>query len=59
MGIHSEADKKAAIRVLKQSRQVRNWLAGQMSFFGLDPESKEGKEFAEREGTKLAERLIR
>lgn len=52
-------DRDAAIRVLKQSKIVKNWVSGQMRAFGVDPDSPEGKAFYERESEAAAERLIK
>jgi hypothetical protein len=55
----SKHDRETAIRVLMQSRQVKNWVDGLIKAFGIDPNTPAGKLFSEKESRKAAERLIR
>ena len=48
-----------AIRVLMQSRLVREWVKSQAKFVGVDLSTPAGQEFYEREARAQAARLIK
>jgi hypothetical protein len=55
----SKHDREIAIRVLMQSRQVKNWVDGLITAFGIDPNTPAGHQFIEKQSRAAAERLIR
>jgi len=55
----SKHEREAAIRVLVQSKIVRNWVEAQAKFLMLEPGTPEWDEFYRREARKAAKRLIR
>lgn len=55
----SKHERETAIRVLMQSKIVRNWVEAQAKFLMLEPGTPEWNEFYKREARKAAKRLIR
>lgn len=53
------SEKRTAVKVLMQSKQVRKWVEAQLLFVGIDPDSAQAEEFRKRETKTAAERLIR
>ena len=48
-----------AIKVLMESRIVKNWVESQAEHLGVDLNTLEGREFFKREARAQAERLIK
>lgn len=55
----SKHERETAIRVLMQSKIVRNWVEAQAKFLMLEPGTPKWDEFYRREARKAAKRLIR
>lgn len=49
---------ETAIRVMMESRIVKNWVKSQAKFLGVDLSTPTGQEFYERETRAAAERYI-
>lgn len=58
-GRFTKHEVETAIRVLIQSKKVRNWVKSQADFLGVDLDTAEGQEFFEKNARAEAERLIR
>lgn len=50
---------ETTIRVLMDSRIVRNWVESEARFLGVDFNTPQGQEFYQREARLAAERLLR
>lgn len=55
----TQHERDTAIRVLMKSEAVQEWLKGTARAYDVDLDTPEGKRFAEREGRKHAEKLIK
>lgn len=58
-GKFTKSEVEAAIRVLVESKIVRNWVQGEARAFGVDLTTLRGQEFYVREARAAAERLIK
>lgn len=50
---------ETAIRVLMQSRAVKNWVESEAKFLGINLDTPAGKIFFEKQSRAAAERLIK
>ena len=55
----TKRERENAIKVLMESRIVKNWVESQAKLLGIDLNTPVGREFFEREARAQAERLIK
>lgn len=55
----SRHDIETTIRVLMETRAVKNWVESEAKFIGVNLDSLEGQEFYKRESRKAAERILK
>ncbi len=55
----TKRERENAIKVLMESRIVKNWVKSQAKLLGVDLNTPAGHEFFEREARAQAERLIK
>ena len=56
--IPSKEDKKIALKVVLQSRYVRNWIGAMARFHGVNLTTDEGRKWAKTKSIELAKLLI-
>ena len=55
----TKRERENAVKVLMESRIVRNWVESQAKLLGIDLNTPAGYEFFERESKTQAEKLIK
>lgn len=58
-GKFSKHEIETTIRVLMESRSVKNWVDAEARFLGVNLNTLEGQEFYKREARQAAERLLK